>query len=84
MYRNFKYSSDEYKTINTVLYAYFVARVVFFFAVFGSLYSDLALFTGLVGLSVSLNGGVRHAELAPKPQFVFPGTGLAPESTATA
>jgi len=43
--------------------------MIFFFAVFGSLYSDLAMFTGLLGLSVSLNGGIakRATAAAPEP-----------------
>ncbi len=71
LYRNYKFSIPEYRIINTFLFAYFVARVIFFFAVFGSLYSDLAMFTGIVGLSVSLNGGVSQPEAEPAPQFVF-------------
>jgi len=71
LYRNYKYSIPEYKLINTFLFAYFLARVVFFAAVFGSLYSDLALFTGLLGVSVSLNGGVAQPEAEPQPQFVL-------------
>jgi hypothetical protein len=45
--------------------AYFITRVIIFFFVFGSLYSDMAFFAGLVGLSVSLNGGVATVAAAP-------------------
>jgi hypothetical protein len=39
-----------------------------FFVVFGSLHSDMARFAGLLGLSVSLNGGVcqRAPKVAPE------------------
>lgn len=71
IYRNYKNGPEYLRIINRFLFAYFIARVVFFFAVFGSLYSDLALFTGLVGLSVALNGGVARRQEAPLPQFTF-------------
>jgi hypothetical protein len=59
--RNWRCSDPRLKLINTFLLAAFVARIVFFCFVFGGLYSELFIFTGLVGLSVSLNG-------QPKPQ----------------
>lgn len=71
VHANYKYGPDHLKLLNRFIYAYFLARVVFFIGVFGSLYSDLALFTGLVGLSVSLNGGVCRPATAPQPQFNF-------------
>jgi hypothetical protein len=40
-----------------------------FFVVFGTLYSDLYTFTGLIGLSVSLNG---RPELATEPELAEP------------
>ena len=45
-------------------------------AVFGSLYSDLSMFTGLVGLSISLNGGVAQPEHEPLPELTFGGRAL--------
>lgn len=56
MYYNYLYGGPELRRINAFLLAAFIGRLIFFFAVFGSLFSDLALFTGLAGLSVSLNG----------------------------
>jgi hypothetical protein len=38
--------------------------VFFFFCVYGSLYAEFFHFTGLVGLSVSLNGGVCKPQTA--------------------
>jgi hypothetical protein len=58
LYSNYKYGSPLLWRYNAFLLSFFVARVVFFFTIFGSLYSDMAYFTGLLGLSVSLNGGV--------------------------
>ncbi len=55
---NYRHGDPELRQTNTFLLAYFVARIIFFFTVFGSLYSELLLFTGLVGLSASINGGL--------------------------
>lgn len=52
-------SPPELRNLNTFIYAYFLCRVAFFLGVFGDVASDLAHFTGLVGVSVALNGGVR-------------------------
>jgi hypothetical protein len=56
MYYYYRFGDERLKTINTFLLAFFAGKIVFFIIVFGSLYSDLFSFTGLIGLSVSLNG----------------------------
>jgi hypothetical protein len=56
LYQNYRYGDSRLKCINTFFLALFIERVVFFFTVFGSFYSDLWSFTGLIGLSVSING----------------------------
>ena len=58
LHQNCQFGDPAHQQINTFLLAYFVAKVIFFFTVFGSLHSDLPLFLGLLGLSISLNGGV--------------------------
>ena len=58
VYHNYQFGDPAYHQINTFLFAYFVAKVIFFFTIFGSLHSDLPMFLGLLGLSISLNGGV--------------------------
>ncbi len=68
-YRNYKYGAPELAHLNRFMFAYFLARTVFFFTVFGSLYSDMVMFAGLVGLSVSLNGGVATPAPVPQPEF---------------
>jgi len=57
---NFRYGDPENQNINTFLLAYFLTKTVFFFAVFGSFQNELAVFVGLIALSVSINGGVRQ------------------------
>jgi hypothetical protein len=60
LYRNYRYGIPAYAKLNRFLLAYFIAKTIFFFFVFGSLYSDLAMYAGLMGLSISLNGGVAR------------------------
>jgi hypothetical protein len=50
------------KTINTFLLSLFIARSIAFFVVFGSLYSDLWVFVGIIGMSISLNGVIPEQE----------------------
>jgi hypothetical protein len=61
LYRNYKYGDPEMARINTLLLAFFAARTVFFIFVFGAFNTELHTFTGILGLSVSLNAGVRSA-----------------------
>jgi len=71
LYRNYRYGNPAYSKLNRFLWAYFLTKTIFFFFVFGSLYSDLAMYAGLVGLSISLNGGIarRFALLPPPPRL---------------
>jgi hypothetical protein len=57
--KNYHFGDPSLLNLNRFLLAFFIARLIYFFVVFGSLYSDLAFFTGIIGLSVSLNHGVR-------------------------
>jgi hypothetical protein len=56
--QNYHFGHPALHRLNTFLYGFFIAKTIFFFAVFGNLYNELAVFTGLVGLSVSINAGV--------------------------
>jgi len=56
LYRNHRFGDPSLQRINTFLLAFFLTKIAFFFFIFGSFYSDLYSFTGLIGLSVSLNG----------------------------
>jgi hypothetical protein len=58
LHANYRYGDSSLRMINTFLLAAFVARVIFFFLLVGALNSDMLVFCGLLGLSVSLNGGV--------------------------
>ena len=72
LYRNYLYSSVVLKGTNTFFLAYFIAKVVFFFGIFGSLYSDMPWFTGVLGLSIALNGGILGPAPAPVSEPVVP------------
>jgi hypothetical protein len=62
LYRNQKYGHPQLRKVNTFLLSYFLARAIFFLGVFGAIHSDMPLFAGLVGLSVSLNRGMAREE----------------------
>lgn len=65
LYYNFHNGDPALKTVNTFLLAAFTAQIIVFFFIFGSLYSDLLKFLGLLGLSVALNGGMLKPARAP-------------------
>jgi hypothetical protein len=61
LYQNYRFGDSSLRRTNTALLACFAARAVSFLLFSGSLDVDMFVFTGLVGLGVSLNGGVRRA-----------------------
>jgi len=72
LYRNYCYGDPALRNINAVFLAFFIAQAVFFFLVFGAFDSRLVIFTGILGMSVSINGGVR------KPGRVVPASTAQP------
>jgi hypothetical protein len=84
LHHNRRYGDPALQTVNTLLLAAFLTKVVFFFVIFGSLSSDILGFAGYLGLSVSLNGGIcrparapavtpaGHPESIPERQRLFP------------
>ena len=81
---NHRHGPPALQRINAFLLAHFLARIVLFFFSGGGFYSDLGLFTGLVGLSIALNGGIRKSAPAlvrtakPAPKKLRYPTRLAP------
>ena len=73
LWANYKYGGQEIRKINSFLLSYFIAKIIIFFFVFGGFYGDLVSFTGLVGLSISVNAGVatRVPAVAINPQPAF-------------
>jgi hypothetical protein len=80
LHQNYQFGDPAYHDINTFLFAYLVAKVIFFFTVFGSLHSDLPVFLGLLALGISLNGGVAKPVVVPQPKIVFNRFKLHPSS----
>jgi hypothetical protein len=67
LYLNHKYSPPDLKRINTFLFAYFIVRTIFFLAIYGSFYAEFFILTGLLGLSISINGGISQSTVDAKP-----------------
>ncbi|HEV8544262.1 MAG TPA: O-antigen ligase family protein [Verrucomicrobiae bacterium] len=68
LWRNYQFGDPEIQNINTCLFAAFLAKLIYFIFIFGAFYLDLAAFTGLVALSVSMNHGMaRRPAPAPLP-----------------
>lgn len=78
IYQNYQFGDPAYRRANAFLLAFFIVKSIFFFTVFGGFSSDLVMFIGLVGLSVSLNGGVAKPAVVPEPKIVFNRFGLHP------
>ncbi len=60
LYRNYRYGNPAARLVNTFLFAHFLMRVIMYVVVFGDFSTDIFLFTGLVGLSLGINGGVSR------------------------
>ncbi len=58
LYLNHRHGDPEIQIVNTFIFAYFLGKTVYYFAVFGNFSTGLADFTGTVALSLSLNRGI--------------------------
>jgi hypothetical protein len=67
LYDNYRHGDPACQTINIFLFAYFIVKIVMFLFVFGSIEGDLSGFAALIGLSVSINGGIRRPVSAAVP-----------------
>jgi O-antigen ligase len=61
LWRNRNQGTGWLPNINRVLLSVYLAKIIFFFVVFGSFATEFFAFTGLVALSISLNGGIATA-----------------------
>ncbi len=57
--RNYRHGDPELRRINTFLLLYFLVKTFCFFFIAGSFQVEGYIFTGLVALSISVNGGMR-------------------------
>lgn len=76
LYVTYRDSSPELRRINALLLACFLARALFFLAIYGAAAHDLFYLTGILGLSVALNVRPRPkveaapaVDLEPSPQI---------------
>jgi hypothetical protein len=60
LYSNYRHGDARLRRVNSVLLSYYLAKAASFFFIFGALNSELFVFLGICGFSVSLNGGVRR------------------------
>ena len=58
LYRNYKFGDPVNLTVNRFLFGFFLVKIVIFSTVFGSLSTDLYVFTSYVGFSIAINHGV--------------------------
>jgi hypothetical protein len=65
LYCNRRYGDPNLRGINDFFFSYFIAQCLAFFFVFGALNSQLSVFLGILGMSVSLNGGVCRKKVLP-------------------
>jgi hypothetical protein len=75
LYRHYANSPPELRLVNTFLLSYFFMRLVFFLIVYGQFAEDLWVFTGVVGLSVSINGNLKKTVLVEVSQTKLRGAG---------
>jgi len=64
--RNYRYGNPSLKSINAFLLATVIVRMLMFWLVVGGFYNDIMYYIGVIGLNVSLNGGVARRETAPE------------------
>jgi len=67
LYRNYHYGDPALQRVNTFLLAAFVGETIFFIFGYGGLSGDMMKFTGMLGLSVSINNGVRQPVRVVRP-----------------
>jgi len=72
LYLNHLYGKPHLQTVNRFLLVYFAVKVFVYLFIFGSFYGDLFTFVGLIGLSLSLNGGICRAVPVPLPNEAEP------------
>jgi hypothetical protein len=76
LHDNYRYGDQSLQTINALLLAMFLTHVLMFFFVFGSFQNDMLSFAAVMGLSVSLNGGIRRRAVAETPAPTTPAPAL--------
>jgi hypothetical protein len=69
LFFHLKHGDESLRNINGTILALFISHIIAFCFVFGGFYGDLFIFTGLAGLSVSLNGAPKRFRVEEKSGF---------------
>ena len=65
LHHNRLYGDPALRGTNNFLFAMFLTKIIVFFFIFGALSDDIVVLSGLLGLSVSLNGGICRQDKKP-------------------
>ena len=60
LYKNYKNGDPTLQKINAFLFAAFLTKIASFLVIFGGISSDMQGFTGILGLSICFNGGIKY------------------------
>jgi hypothetical protein len=71
VYQNYQFGDPAYRTVNTFILAMLIVKVIMFFTVFGALVTDLMKIAGLIGFSISLNGGLAKPAVVTQAKVAF-------------
>jgi hypothetical protein len=66
LHANYRFGDIAIQNVNRFLYAYFIARLLFYLVFYGQFDLDLSVFTGTIGLSIALNNGICRPTAAPE------------------
>jgi hypothetical protein len=72
LHSNYRYGDPSLRTVNILLLASFMANIISFFFIFGAFTVEIQFISGLLGLSVSLNGGICRPSPAPAAKKIEP------------
>jgi O-antigen ligase len=67
LWRNMRYGDADIQNINTFLFSLFIGRLLFFLGLYGAFENEIWFFAATVGISLSINGGLKSAR--PKPRL---------------
>ncbi len=67
LWRNYKYGDPAMLRANTFLLTFFITQLAFFTLFYGQFAEDLFIFTGVVGLSIALNGVAKRRLVSQNP-----------------
>jgi hypothetical protein len=68
---NYRHGAPVNHRLNVFLLAFFLTKTLFFFVIYGSFQNDLSIFTGIVALSASINGGMCKPAPVTKPNPAY-------------